>query len=410
MKINKILRVALVGVLCLAMLLCAACTPEEDSTDTTPTGEQNKVPNGEIPTEEGKVTFYFTLGDGSVTQESFASYFLTGGCTGWTTGNSGELEFKQLDDSNVYYCISDVTIDPAAEQGLEYSILVGYNTTSGMTDGLGVQWKDDRKSNECAAYPYPSNATFEWAEGQSTVNLGTHTIETKLPAPQKVSTTLVASFKEALPEGATVAMYGSMNNWGNSGVEQCICTISEDRMSASLALSDVLTGTYEFKVVVYAPGVEVNSDTQWTGTQFCNADGSNASVTIGSLDAGETIDVLDTLEYVLPSNVSVTLRVTFSEALTNGERVHIYGNFENWGYNEGKCEMTSEDNITWTITVSDLSTGELQFKVLTYAADATAFDWGDCIKKYGNNGDNFTYEITVAHNGQTVDVATITVE
>lgn len=410
MKISKLLKVALVGVLCVAMLLCAACTPDDNNTTTT-AGKQNNVPSGEIPTEEGKITFYFTLGEGSVAQDSFASYFLTGGCTGWATGNSGELEFKQLNDGNIYYCISDVTIDPSAEQGLDYQLLVGYNATSGMTDGLGIQWIDDRKSDVSAAPGGMNNPTFEWAEGQNTINLGTHVVEKKLDAPKKVNTTLVVTFKEALPEGANVALYGSMNNWGNSGVEQCVCTVSADRMSASLALTDVLVANYEFKAVVYAPGVEVNSSTQWTGTAYVGdvtAENGNGQFSIGTLDADNEIEVISDIEYEVPSTLNATLRVTFSTALPEGAIVHIYGNFQGWGYAEGTCEMTSEDNTVWTINVSELNAGELQFKCLVFEAGATEFGWGKGTE-YGNEGGNFTYNVTIADNGQTIDVATITV-
>lgn len=413
MKISKLLKVALVGVLCVAMLLCAACTPDDNNTDNTTTaGKQNNVPSGEIPTEEGKITFYFTLGEGSAAQDSFASYFLTGGCTGWKTGNSGELEFKQLNDGNIYYCITDVTIDPSAEQGLDYQLLVGYNASSGMTDGLGIQWIDDRKSDVSAAPGGMNNPTFEWTEGQNTINLGTHVLEKKLDAPKKVNTTLVVTFKEALPEGANVALYGSMNNWGNSGFEQCICTVSADRMSASLALTDVLVANYEFKAVVYAPGVEVNSSTQWSGTAYVGdvtAENGNGQFSIGTLDADNEIEVISDIEYEVPSKLSATLRVTFSAALPEGTIVHIYGGFEGWDYAKGKCEMSSEDNTVWTINVSELSAGTLEFKVITFPAGTTEFGWTDARTEYSNKGTNFTYNVTIADNGQTIDVATITV-
>lgn len=411
MKSNKIWRIALIAVLCLAMLFTAACQPTEpDPTDgTTPSGTTPPAGDVNVPTEDGKVTFYFTLGEGSPAQDSFASYFLTGGVTNWATGNTGELEFQQLNDSNVYYCITDLTIDPTASQGLDYQLLVGYNATSGMSQSeQGIKWDDSRKSDVSAAPGGLNNPTYEWAEGQNTVNLGTHIIEKKLSAPKTIDTTLVVTFKEALPEGASVAMYGSMNNWGNSGVEVCICTVSEDRLSASLKLENALVADYEFKVVVYAPGVEVNSETQWTGTAYGAGDG-NASFSIGTLDENEEIPVMRDVEYTAPTGISATLRVTFSEAVAEGSIVHMYGNFQGWGYKEGACEMTSEDGKVWTITVPELATGELQFKVLVFAAGSTAFDWGDATVTYGNGEGNFTYEITADHADQTVDVATITV-
>lgn len=412
MKSNKFLRIALIALLCMAMLFTTACTPANTGDTTTEPSDTQPQGDVEVPVEDGKVTFYFTLGADSPAQQSFASYFLTGGCTGWCTGNSGELEFKQLNDSNVYYCITDVAIDPTAEQGLEYSILVGYNATSGMAAAeQGVKWDDSRKSNECAAYAYPSNAAFEWAEGQNKVNLGTHTFGVELSAPKTVNTTLRITFTEALPEGCQVAMFGSMNNWGNTDINDGLCEISEDRMSATLELKDALVSDYEFKAVVYAPGTEFVKENQWNGVSFTakEAENGNGTFSIKSLDEDEYIDVVRNAEYQVPSGITTTLRVNFDKELAEGSIVHIYGSFEGWAYSEGKCEMTSTDGKAWTIVLSNFNTGDIEFKILVFAPGATAFDWGDAIATYGNEGNNITFTLTADHDGQTVDVGSFTV-
>lgn len=424
---NTIFKTVLVLLVCLAMVASVACGKQEapkpaddpktdtqgttnnDTTEPAKTG--NDAPSVDVPTEDGKVTFYFTLGEGSVEQPAIASYFLTGGSFNWATGMES-LQFTQLNDTNVYYAITDVIPNPDADKGLDYQLKVGYNETSGApASELGLTWADDELKSDVCNMGGGENPKFEWTAGQATVNLGVHTFGKAMPLPQTANTTLVITFAEPLPEGCEARIYGGFNGWSAADDATCKFTISEDRLRGELKLENVLLNTYAYKVVVYGPDQFDGGAGQWLGMVFVDnaVDGDgNGAFTIGTLDDGDYIEVVNDIKYEQTEGMSVTLRVTFDKALEEGSIVHIYGAFQGWGYAEGKCEMTSEDNISWTYTIESITPGEQQFKVLVYAPGTTEFGWG-LGTEYGNNGENCVVVITEADAGQIVDAASFTV-
>lgn len=248
MKANKFLRIALIAVLCMAMLFTTACNPQENpstngSTPADPTDGGST--NTDVPTEEGKVTYYFTLGADTPAVPEHAGIFITGGAWAWGTGEGSEM-FTNLEGTNIYYLITDKT--PATEgategQECDYQLLVGLTQASGAAT-WGLQWNDNYKSIECAGVAYPDNPKFTWNEGDNKVDLGTHTFTTMPPAPVAVKTTLKVSFTEALPEGAKVLVIGSLNNW--NGQEMT----STDRITWSLDV-EMLANSYEYKIKVF---------------------------------------------------------------------------------------------------------------------------------------------------------------
>ncbi len=298
---------SIILVLVMALSLFAGCAPADDSTTTAPngttTGKTDTPPAGEakVPTEEGKITFMFTLADASVAQEEFISYYITGGCFGWKTGLEAPV-FTNLEGTKIYYIIWEGTIDPAADQGLDYQLKIGYNEKSGAAD-LGLTWTlDSWKSDECAAPGGVNNLAFTYEAGQQIVDLGTHTFSTKAEKPVAISTTLVLNFAEALPEGYTVAIRGGFNNWGNSGEETFMTTT--DNKKFSYALTDVALNEYEFKVLVYPEGA-YNPDDAWTGAVLYGLDGvaganDNAKIKLSLIDADGELDIFD-IELVLPA-------------------------------------------------------------------------------------------------------------
>ena len=83
----------------LAALGLAACG---EKPTPTPDPGPDPVPV-DVPTAEGKCTFYLTMSDSSVAMQSFGSIYLTGGAFGWKTGYDA-LELQKLEgDSKVYY-------------------------------------------------------------------------------------------------------------------------------------------------------------------------------------------------------------------------------------------------------------------------------------------------------------------
>lgn len=415
---KKWLAILLAVVLCLSFVACtqsdnnqaddANKVEENNQTEENNTVAENNGETAQVPTEEGKITYFFTLDPASVQQEDYVSYFVTGGAWGWAT-NLDALAFTHLEGTDIYYAISDAIPDPAAEQGLEYQLKVGYNENSAApASELGLTWSNDDWKSEQSNVGGLDNPSFSWAEGQNTVDLGTHTFTTKVAAPETVSTTLVVKFKEALPEGYQVAIYGGINNWA---LDNSLMA-TEDNKVFKLAFTDLVAQTYDFKVVVYEPGQLEQG--QWTGVQFGAAavqegNAENAQMIIGTIDDGEELELFDgkELEYAKSEAIDCNMVVVFDKALEEGTSVRIFGDFNGWA--DVNAELTTEDNTTWKLAVSGLTVGEHQFKVLTFVPGTTEFNW-DTGVAYGAGEGNMSFDFTADHAGQDVAVAEITVQ
>lgn len=417
---KKWLAILLAMVLCLSFVACTAgddnkaddtAKVEDNKTEENKT-EENQEANAsaaQVPTEEGKVTYFFTLDPASVEQEEYISYYVTGGAWGWATGLDA-LAFTHLEGTDIYYAISEAIPDPAAEQGLEYQLKIGYNENSAAPAGeLGLTWSNDDWKSEQSNVGGLDNPSFTYEAGQNTVDLGIHTFTTKASAPETVSTTLVVKFKEALPEGYQVAIYGGINNWAleNSLME------TEDNKVYKLSFVDLVAQTYDFKVVVYEPGqLELG---QWTGVQYGAAavqenNAENAQMIIGTIDNGEELELFDgkELEYAKAEVIDCNLVVVFDKALEEGSSVRIFGDFNGWA--DVNAELTSEDNITWKLAVTGLSTGTQSFKVLTFVPGTTEFNWDTGVAYGTAEGGNLSFDFTADHAGQDVEVAVLNVQ
>lgn len=119
----------------------------------------------EIPTEEGKVTVYFTLKD-SITLNSFNRYYFTGTLTGWKSGKEAPV-FTNLEGTDIWYMIVDVTIDKTVDQWNNYKLIIG-------TENDGLKWQRSWTTTSAPNYG-ENNCEFEYNEGDQLVNLGEHT-------------------------------------------------------------------------------------------------------------------------------------------------------------------------------------------------------------------------------------------
>lgn len=292
MKANKFLRIALVAVLCMAMLFATACgndtttTGKSDAT-TAPAGDTTEAPtqggttNTDVPTEEGKVTYYFTMSADSPAVPEHAGVFITGGAWGWGTGADSEM-FTKLEGTDIYYLITDknpLTDGATADQEYDFQLVVGLTEASGAAT-WGLQWNDNFKSVECAEVAYPDNPKFTWNEGDNKVNLGTHTFTSMPPAPVEVETTLEVTFTTALPEGAKVLVIGAMNGWNGEAMT------SEDGKTWTLDVK-LLANTYEYKIKVFTAedGLADDFTNKWDcGTEYGGTDGGNLKVEITEYD------------------------------------------------------------------------------------------------------------------------------
>lgn len=291
MKANKFLRIALVAVLCMAMLFATACgndtttTGKSDAT-TAPAGDTTEAPDQggtstDVPTEEGKVTYYFAMGADSPAVPEHAGVFITGGAWAWGTGADSEM-FTKLEGTDIYYLITDktpLTDGATADQEYDFQLVVGLTEASGAAT-WGLQWNDNFKSVECAAVAYPDNPKFTWNEGDNKVNLGTHTFTSMPSAPVEVETTLEVTFTTALPEGAKVLVIGDMNSWNGEAMT------SEDGKTWTLDVK-LLANTYGYKIKVFTAedGLADDFTNKWDcGTEYGGTDGANLKVEITEYD------------------------------------------------------------------------------------------------------------------------------
>jgi len=215
------------------------------------TPDEPDIPSTDVPTEAGKVTFYFESASTSVKLESYASYWLTGGFINFATG-SDALEMIKLGDTNTYYVITDAP-DTTLSQGNEYQIVQGYNTSSNMAaTKIGLQWTDAYKSDEELAYEAMKNPIFTYAGTEQTINLGTHTFSTAVKAPAAPLTNYsVYVSTEALPSYVHVFLPGNWNNWGNTeGLSIEMTAANAERTLWKYNFESIYADTYEYAVAL----------------------------------------------------------------------------------------------------------------------------------------------------------------
>lgn len=334
-----------------------------------------------IPTEEGKVTFYFELASSSVALPSWAGFFLTGAFSSWATAVADVVELTKLEGSdNVYYGMW-ATAD-AIRDG-SYQLTVGYKADAGAPSS-GVDWTF--KSVECAAYEFGSNPEFEVVDGKA--NLGTHTWEAmpSNPADAAISNlTLSVPFTAAVPEYIDIYLVGSAPFSWSMGADETKMTPSADRKTWTMVIDTIIGNTYEIKVMANYTG-----ETGWDHTIL--DDGATGNYALGVLKTWGNNYTCNLAEDAwLPNNVfdidwatfmpelgakhAVSLKVVFDAAITL-EKVYLIGNFTDWA----EQELATTDNLTYTYDAGQLAEGfEMQFGV---CADT---GWHRALKLGGNN-------------------------
>lgn len=419
---KKTLALILALILAFSLVACSGGEDEKKpSGGDQPSGGDNKPSEGDnkpsegdqpsggdapadLPTEDGKVTYYATIKDGIANQGEFVSIYVTGGAFGWATG-LGALELQKLGDTNVYYGISEAIPDPASDdvQKFDYQMVLGYNGKSGLGESeQGLQWVDSYKSDVSAAPGGLSNPQFTYNAGDKTVNLGEHSFTATLAAPKKVDVTLTVEFAEPLPEGAELYMFGDINGW--AFVEETSKFTSADNKTWTLPLNGVLCKSYSFKLKAFEAG-QFNPENIWDGGVEYSDNGNNMSFTVYEIDAGGSISLTASpLTYAPAAALSVTLSVEFAEALPEGSTVCVYGGMNGWAYDEARSQFTSEDNKLWTLALESVNAEVVEFKVKVYAEGElnTGDIWAGGVEYAGADGANATVDLTNAAAGDTV--------
>ena len=134
MSIKKISLSLLSAAALVGLVACGGDKPATSSQDPTQSQGATSAPTADVPTAEGKVTFYFTLADDSVEIDDYASVYLAGAMTGWKTGLEAPV-FTQKEGTKIYYVQLDAPEDASSwknGENYDYQIVLGYNSSSNM--------------------------------------------------------------------------------------------------------------------------------------------------------------------------------------------------------------------------------------------------------------------------------------
>lgn len=402
MKKKALLAILLALVLCLGCVFAVACedpnNPDDHNGDT-----------GDIPTEDGKVTLYWTVThDTGLT--NITSYFLCGTPNNWTEGDL-TYEFKRVGETNTWY----VFMDPTLAAGAEYKVLIGYNGDSPVdVANQGPFWANESYGKTWAAGG--ANSTVpEFAATDKTVNCGEIVFEGCMGEPVPVKNFDVkVSFNSKLGDNAVVFIMGHFSSW-NSKIDGPARAVRDEAASGTLDVWKVHVESMfakeeaEYLVVVFPNGLgeTIEDGDIWAyynaklgeAIKVCDA-GQNAKVAVTGLYENDYLDIANTISagskakgldlslavmgkdeegndngLILDINadvaeVEVVFTLTLTEALPEGKFVYLVGamNAESWS---GELMTASADGKTYTLTrtIKENALGSMEFKVVILDAE-----------------------------------------
>ena len=388
-------RLLLTAVSALMVLGLAACGPTATTTTTTGGGNTTDTSSTtpvDVPTEDGKITLAFRLGAPTAAELPeyvgiFASGFWTEHAdesgtwnTTWATGLDCP-EFKLLEGSeNVYYAMVDDNLaDYQGQQTGQYSLLLGYASTS-SAPSKGLVWNDAYKSNECLSYAYPANP--EWTLDGKIAWL------TTTDNPDAVH-----NFATLPPEPILLKNYTMTFQFK---VEETVYEVPSWADAYRITIDSVVAGSsMEYQVILGAAGITETGELDWghpmtDGNQsytFYEIDGDNYTT--------DPIIIAKDPSVVWPDpskNVNVEFIFTNTEdggEIGEGLVPGITGSFTGWSY----TAMTL-DGEDWKVTLSVPVSEGLQFGVTSDS------NWTFAIAAEG--GANFSFDCTA-------DTKTVTV-
>ena len=361
-----------------AMLGLSACTK--------PAPKPQPQPTPEVPTAEGKITFYFEMGqqEDAVAVPEWASVYLTGAFAGWATDSAEVVTFQQLEGTNIWY--GQYEKDYTTIDDFGYQLTMGYAADSGAPT-TGVNWS--YKSVECQAASGESgveNANFELSADGLTANLGSHHWDAA-PGAVKIASNIDVqiTLAEALPEYVALYAPGNFrNNWSCSPTDDKM-TPSEDRKTWSIHIDSITVGTYDMKIIAeYADCTSFS----WGTTVLDNGDGGNYALMVLTGDTDGTIDIND-MESVeaytvdlskLPdpstlTKLEMTLNVAF-EKMPEGfpETWWVCGTMNGWDGSTTHVFSWAENDFSMSIKFEVNSDTEYEFGIVA------ASNWAPSIK------------------------------
>ena len=344
----------------------------------------------ELPTAEGKVTFWFEMGDNeaAVAVPEYCNIFLTGAFCGWKTGTDEAVVMQKLaEDSNVWYGQWEGDYTTLDDKG--YQMTLGYSATSG-SGSTGVNWS--YKSEECKAGSGESgveNLQFELSADGKTAALGTHHWE-EAPGPVVVveDITLSLTVAEAVPTYITLYAPGNYrNNWSCNADDAM--TPNADRTVWTIHIAQQNLGTYEMKVIAeYADSATATGNSWgWGNAVLDNGEGGNFSLNILRANAHGTIDLNERANDGQPFAydwsklpdpalfIKLNFEVTFGAALADTlDTWYVIGNFNGWQAADAWKFTVAADKLSMTVSGFGPKEADIEFGVCVDS------NWSTCLK------------------------------
>ncbi|MDY6002946.1 MAG: hypothetical protein SPJ49_01285 [Bacilli bacterium] len=403
---KKSLLLVASAALVLGLAACNSSTPVDTGSTNTNT-EPGPGGDVDVPTVEGQVTFYFTMGEGSVEIPEYCGIFLTGKFTDWAENASDVCVMQRLGDTNTYYGSFAVAEDLT---DYEYQLTLGYSAESGAPK-VGVNW--DYKSDECKAASGESgmdNPTYEIVDGKA--NIGTHTFSAAPGPVVKVSDFDVSiTLAEAVPTWVNLYMPGNLRNSWKCSPELDVMKPSEDRKTWTIHVdNEVTVGTYSIKIIAEYKDCTKFS---WGTTILDDGKGENYTLMVLRSAAGSVINInaeegveaypADFSNLPDPSKLA-TVNAQFVISLTDTALpegvlgLAIKGSFDNWAAANALTITTSATGMVCTYTYENLLEGTYQFGFLSYddAETLHQVNWySSAPKNSGNLVVKVTRDVTV---------------
>ena len=396
---------------------CKEKCPGHESTPQAPEA-------GDIPTEDGKVTLYWTIKHTEGIDTSYSAYYFVGGVTGWKTGaDSLAYELKQLGTSTTYYVLvpfENFGTSLGTSGTDEYKLVIGYNQASGQDSSkLGVNWGNEAY-NVTKGDGENGNVTGALANAESgkALFVGEWEFSGKLGAPVPVEDIDLrlnfAANNELFTDKTVVYIVGGFfDNWGTTVSTADKKAVSEATRNTSITAivsysvhvdSIIAAESIDWSAVVFptglgdkkpvdAEGKEIAEPSVWdyygivTNAIQIKLNGGNCVVGISEGDGGSYVDLTGSsfkgaeegiditkaegkvLELGTP--VEVTFTVTFSAALPAGVKVFLCGSGIGDIAWDGTNPMdASTDRKTFTLKMSAFIGQELEFKVVVGTENA----------------------------------------
>ena len=353
-------------------------------------GNQPAPSGPSVPTEAGKVTFYFEMAENEAAVEvpEYCNVFLTGAFAGWKTAVGEAVTMQPLEEgSNIWYGQWEGDYTTIADKG--YQLTIGYSATSGAPS-TGVNWS--YKSAECQEGSGDSgveNLEFVLSEDGLTANLGSHHWEEK-PGPVVLAENVTVSIKlsEAVPTYATIYMPGSLTGWKCDANDAM--TPSTDRKTWTKTFAVVAVNNYEIKVLAEYTKAYDNDKVKfgWNAILDDGTEGhGNYSLNVLRGDANHTINLNEKanegedFEFdwsKLPDPalfIKLNFKVEFGAALADTLTTwYAIGNFNGWAaLDEWKFEIAS-DKKSMTVSGFGPKEADIEFGICVDS------NWSTCLK------------------------------